>query len=196
MTLRRILLAAVAFLLATGAVIPAAWAHDYLVGSNPKADASVTAAPSRITLTFNDIVLNKPARPQITVKGPDGRYYETGCGAVTDREISTPVALGPSGKYTVTWRIVSADGHPVSDSLSFRYAGKATAATGIAAPKACLEPGAQQSGKQSSSSGVPTAAIVAVAVVAVVGVGGTAYLLLTRGRAARPDDREGLDDEE
>lgn len=202
MTPRRIILAAAAFLVAICGVIPAAWAHDYLVSSNPKPNGTVTTAPSRITLTFDDIVLDKPARPQITVQGPDGRYYETGCGAVLDREITTPVALGPTGKYTVTWRIVSADGHPVSDSISFTYAGKAAGANGIAAPKACLEAGAAQparsnpSNPSSSNGGVPTAAIVAVVAIALIGVGGSAYLLLTRERGERPDDTEDLDDAE
>ncbi|MBB2893526.1 copper resistance CopC family protein [Flexivirga oryzae] len=194
MTLRRVLLAAIAFLVAVCGVIAAAWAHDYLVSSNPTANGTVSAAPKTVTLTFNDIVLSKPAAPQVTVKGPNGRYYETGCGTVSDRVVTTPVALGPAGKYTVTWRIVSADGHPVSDSISFSYQGKATGATGAAAAKQCAATAA--STEKSSGGGVPTAAIVALAIIVVVGVGGAAAILLTRGRDRQPDDVDDLDDDE
>lgn len=191
---RRVLLAAVAFLVAVCGAIPAAWAHDYLVSSNPKANSTVTTAPTTVRLTFNDIVLSAPARPQITVKGPDGRYYETGCGTVTDRVVSTPIELGPAGKYTVTWRIVSADGHPVSDTLSFTYDGKATGTTGIATPKECTD--SSPKSVTQSGSGVPTAAIVAVVIIVIAGAVGAAVIVLTRGRDTRPDDTDDLDDEE
>lgn len=206
MTWRRGLIAAVAFVSAVFGVIPAAQAHDYLVGSTPKPNSTITTAPQQVSLEFNDIVLSRPAPPQLTVKGPDGRYYEAGCGTVTDRTVVVPVALGGAGKYTVTWRIVSADGHPVSDSLSFTYRPKAraAAATGIASPKACT--GSSSGGSAaastaaaapkagSSGGGTPTTAIVAIVVIAIVGVGGAALIVLTRGRRQGPDDQESDDD--
>ena len=194
MTLRRALLATVAFVVAVCGVIPTAWAHDYLVGSNPKANTAVSAAPKAVTLTFDDIVLSKPAPPQVTVKGPDGHYYETGCASATDRVVSVPVDLGPTGKYTVTWRIVSADGHPVSDSISFTYDGKPSGASGHASPGECAA--SAPSAEKSSGTGTPTAAIVAVVVILVVAVGGGAAIVLTRGRDRQPDDQEDLDDDE
>lgn len=194
MTLRRALLAAAAFVVAVCGVIPTAWAHDYLVGSNPKANGTVATAPRTVTLTFDDIVLSKPARPQVAVEGPDGRYYETACASALDRVVTSPVALGPTGKYTVTWRIVSADGHPVSDSISFTYDGKPTGASGHAAPKECAA--STPSAEKSSSAGTPTAAIVAVVIIAVIALGGGSAIVLTRGRDRRPDDQGDLDDDE
>lgn len=205
LTLRRTLIATVAVLLAVFGVIPAAQAHDYLVGSTPKLGSTVSTAPQHVTLKFNDIVLTSPAPPQVSVKGPAGRYYETGCGKVTDATVATPVALGGAGKYTVTWRIVSADGHPVSDSLSFTYHPKpgAKAAEGIAAPKPCTDrtSAPASAAPQKSDGGAPTGAIVAVVIIAVLGVGGVAAILLTRGRARQTDTSddevdEGDDDEE
>ncbi|WP_148043388.1 copper resistance CopC family protein [Flexivirga caeni] len=198
MTPRRLILVAVAFLVAVCGVIPAAQAHDYLVGSSPKASGSVAAAPKTVTLTFDDIVLTRPARPQVTVQGPDGRYYETGCATVTDRVVTTPVALGPAGKYTVTWRIVSADGHPVSDNISFDLTGKG-GGSGIASPKPCTTQasgGGSRSGSGSRSDGVPGGAIVAVVVIAIVGVGGSAVILLTRSRDRQADGVDDFDDDE
>jgi len=194
MTPRRAVLAIVAFLVAVCGVIPAAQAHDYLVSSTPTANGSVATAPTKVTLTFNDIVLSRPARPQVTVKGPDGRYYETGCGTVADRVVTTPIELGPTGRYTITWRIVSADGHPVSDTISFSYTGKATGRAGAAAPKACTA--RASTGEKSTTGGVPTAAVVAVVVIVVVGVVGAVLIVVTRGRGRQPDDTDHFDDDE
>lgn len=203
MAVRRFVIGAVALLAAILGVIPAAQAHDYLVGSTPKVNSTITTTPKQVSLKFNDIVLARPAPPQLSVQGPDGRYYETGCATVADTTVVVPVALGGAGKYTVTWRIVSADGHPVSDSLSFTYRPKSgvTGATGIAAPKACTVKAAGASGaagpaSKSSSSGVPTVAVVAVVVIAVAGVAGAALILLTRGRRRTDDTIDDDSDDE
>lgn len=202
--LRRFVIGAIALLVTVLGVIPAAQAHDYLVGSTPKLNSTVTTAPKRVSLTFNDIVLTRPAPPQLSVRGPDGRYYETGCATVTDATVDIPVALGGAGKYTVTWRIVSADGHPVSDSLSFTYHPKSAdaGAKGIAAPKQCSAKGsasgAAASPDKSSGSSTPTAAIVAVVVIFVVAIVGAALILVTRGNRGDEtiDDEDAHDDED
>src|SRR4051812_14509436 len=120
------------------ALLPAAAvsAHDYVVSTDPAADSTVTTALDKVTLTFNDRVLDLSgdgASSLVTVTGPDAssRHFETGCATTADRMVSVPVALGEAGKYTVTYQIVSADGHTVSDSLAFSYqppAGSAPAA--------------------------------------------------------------------
>lgn len=79
----------------------------------------MTAAPTSVHLVFNDLVLTKPSPPDVIVVGPDGKHYETGCATSEDRDVSVPVGLGTDGRYVVTWRIVSADGHPVSTSVDF-----------------------------------------------------------------------------
>ncbi|MBB2967476.1 copper resistance CopC family protein [Leifsonia aquatica] len=110
------------------ALLPAvaASAHDYLVSSDPAADSTVTAPPSMVTLTFNDRVLDLAgdgSSTLLTVTGPDAatRHFETGCATVADVNVSAPVALGGAGSYTVTYQIVSADGHTVSNSYAFAY---------------------------------------------------------------------------
>lgn len=201
--LRRFLIATVALLMAILGVMPAAQAHDYLVGSTPKPNSTITTAPNKVTLKFNDIVLTRPAPPQLSVRGPDGRYYETGCANVTDTSVVVPVRLGGAGKYTLTWRIVSADGHPVSNSISFTYRpkGRVTGATGITAPKACTVKaagaGSANRAGESSNGGVPTGAVIAVVVIVIVGVGGAALILLTRGRRHSDEmyDDDDRDDE-
>src|SRR3954469_22150266 len=118
------LAAAVALALAP---VAAATAHDYVVGSDPSADSTVTSPPESVTVTFNDRVLDLSGTGStnlLTVTGPDAatRHFETGCATVADTKLSAPVALGAAGKYTVTYQIVSADGHTVSSSYAFSYA--------------------------------------------------------------------------
>lgn len=126
----------------------AASAHDYLVSSDPAADSTVTAPPSTVTLTFNDRVLDLAgdgSSTLLTVTGPDAgtRHFETGCASVLDRAVTAPVALGAAGSYTVTYQIVSADGHTVSNSYAFAYqppAGAAEAAGSAATPCGAASP--------------------------------------------------------
>ncbi|MFP3467268.1 copper resistance CopC family protein [Leifsonia sp. SIMBA_070] len=144
--MRNRLLAATAGLAAAVALalapVAAAEAHDYLVGSDPTADSTVTSALDTVTLTFNDRVLDlsgKGSTNLLTVTGPGSgtRHFETGCATVADTKLSAPVALGGAGKYTVTYQIVSADGHTVSSSYGFSYqppAGATAAAGADATP--------------------------------------------------------------
>ena len=112
---------ALAVLLLVG-VIPTAAAHDYLVSSNPAANSTQRSQPGTITLTFDDIVLNSPViHNRVRITGPGGHFYETGCPTVFGRIVKVPTQLGPGGRYTVDWRIVSADGHPVTNHISFTY---------------------------------------------------------------------------
>jgi copper resistance protein C len=101
-------------------------AHDYLVDSSPAADSVQSTALKDVSLTFDDLVLDLSGNGSsslLQVTGPDGAttHFETGCTSVSGRIVTAPVALGASGTYTVTWQIVSADGHTVSGSYTFDY---------------------------------------------------------------------------
>lgn len=153
--------AATALALAPGA---AADAHDYMVGSDPAADATVTTALNAVTLTFDDRVLDLSGTGStnlLTVTGPDSarRHFETGCATVADTKLSAPVALGPAGRYTVTYQVVSADGHTVSSAYTFAYrppAGTSAAAGSDTAP--CGGSGGGGGGGSASSPGTTTGA--------------------------------------
>ena len=96
---------------------PAA-AHTALVSSDPAADASLSSGPIRVSATFNEEL--QPAFAAMTVVGPDGNPWSQG-----EPEVRGSVAgvrlrpLGPSGRYTVNYRVTSADGHVVAGSWSF-----------------------------------------------------------------------------
>ncbi|CAQ02891.1 copper resistance CopC family protein [Clavibacter sepedonicus] len=149
-------------------------AHNYLVSSSPAAGSTIDAPPSEVTLTFNDVILDLAAAggaggdastgsapaggsSVVQVTGPDGqgRHFETGCATDSGRSVTVPVALGGSGQYTVTWRVVSADGHPVSDSIAFTYQAPAgaTASAGTADGPGCAAAQEGAAGSGAASSG-------------------------------------------
>lgn len=204
--LRRRGLAAAGVLAAAGllALGPAAGAsaHDYLVSSTPKDGSTQTTALSDVVLTFNDRVLDLSGdgSSNVVEVTSGGKHYEAGCPTIADTAVTTPVSLGESGEYTVTWQVVSADGHTVSDSVQFAYVkpAGATAAAGAASRPTCGDqapandgsatisvsgtatPVAGQEGDTAGSSPLPLALGVGggVIVVALIGV----VVVLTRSR--------------
>jgi methionine-rich copper-binding protein CopC len=133
-------------------------AHDYLVSSSPADGSTVTSAPGSVTLTFNDVVLSTPGGTStaVLVTGPDKdeSHHEVSAPQVSGRDVVTDVSLQGPGTYTVQWRIVSADGHPVEGSLSFRYRPSKTAS---ASPTTdTREPGSVTPSTSSGDDGTPT----------------------------------------
>lgn len=133
-----------------GLALPAS-AHDVLTGSSPADGSTVSTAPSTITLTFDQPVQNY--QPVLTVTGPNGNRFSSGAPTVAGDVVSITVAgAGPAGKYTAAWRIVSADGHPVSGEISYTLAAQgAGTATGSAAPAG---EGGNSTAADSGSSGL------------------------------------------
>ncbi|WP_066365766.1 copper resistance CopC family protein [Herbidospora mongoliensis] len=110
-------LAVVAALLFPSA--PAA-AHTSLRGSDPAENTQV-AVLSKVTLEFSESV----RFPAIVLTGPDGERYENGKPRVEGRRVLQdvgPAAALPPGKYTIAYRVVSKDGHPVEGEIPFAYA--------------------------------------------------------------------------
>ena len=128
-------LAALLLALALAPVAPAS-AHAALISSSPADGAVVDAVPDAVELTFSEVVAT-PA--YVVVTGPDGRTVSEGKPQVADASVSQPT--GPSdveGQYTVNYRIVSADGHPVSGTVRFSVgsASERAASTSDARPRA------------------------------------------------------------
>jgi len=104
-------------LLAVLALPVAASAHATLVSSDPADGAVLTALPTTATLTFDEAVT--PVRGEIQILSPSGRVVS---GAVTPDGANVRVASSASserGTYTLTWRVISADSHPVGGAISF-----------------------------------------------------------------------------
>lgn len=121
---RRLLSALVTVLLIGLALAPAAQAHTSLKESSP-ADGQTVSPPTEIVLTFTDPV-NQAVEPRVVVTGPDDTKHQSGKavaeGAVVTQQLAGELA---PGEYTVGWRVVAQDGHPVSGSFTFTVEGQA-----------------------------------------------------------------------
>lgn len=98
---------------------PAAGAHAILISTSPAAGAVLDKAPGRVLLRFSEPI--ETSLGAIQVIAPDGRRVDTG-----DLLRPSPQQAGvglagdlPKGSYTVAYRIVSADTHPVSGAIVF-----------------------------------------------------------------------------
>jgi methionine-rich copper-binding protein CopC len=165
----------------------AAYAHDALVTSDPAAGATVTSL-AQVTLTFNADPIDGDGADVVQVVGPDGRYYETDCPSLAGPVVTAPVALGPAGEYRVEWKIVSSDGHPVSDVYTFTFAptAGAVAAKGEASPVCGREAPPTDAAAPPSATGGENDGLwlgFGIAVVVLAGVGLGVWLLVRRPRA-------------
>jgi methionine-rich copper-binding protein CopC len=110
----------------------AASAHATRIATDPVENTELSQAPQRVSAMFNEAL--QPQFAAMTVVGPDGNLWSTGDPQVDGAVISVGVRpLGPSGTYTVNYRVTSADGHAVSGSWSFRLT---VASTGTPGPSA------------------------------------------------------------
>ncbi|MEU9353416.1 copper resistance protein CopC [Streptomyces griseoloalbus] len=125
-------------LLLFGGAAPAS-AHAALRGTDPEDKSVVESAPRHITLTFTESV--GLLEDSFRVYGPDNRRVRLGeprhaDGASDTARTELPGGL-TDGTYTVAWRVVSADSHPVSGAFTFSIG--APSPTPPAAPAAPAE---------------------------------------------------------
>ena len=135
--------------------LPAAHAHSELLSSSPEADAQLETVPTEVVLTFSE-----PLQAQLSVvRVVDGeglpmtRGEPTVAGDTLTQEL---LELHPGG-YTITYKVISADGHPISDAISFTISSSAASASPSApAPSSPSQTTSTQS--ESSGTSTPSAA--------------------------------------
>ena len=104
----------------------AAWAHNSLVASTPSDQSSLSESPAELSLRFakelalDTLTVRIQAADGSTSKLNDSKFGSEG---TTEAVFALPaVAAGPS---TVRWKIVGADGHPISGTVGFVVTGNA-----------------------------------------------------------------------
>jgi methionine-rich copper-binding protein CopC len=149
-----------------------AQAHTSLKSSDPKRGAEVTSL-DKVTLIYEESV----RFPVVVVNGPGDKRYDAGKPQVDGPKVTEAVAPDlPAGNYTIAWRVVAADGHPVEGEIPFTVVGGATASTGSTASVApgTLGPAPQTSTLSqgtTSGGGIPGWVWVLVFGLAGIGVG-------------------------
>ncbi len=145
-------------------------AHSRLISTNPTDGSIVRQQKSTVDFTFNEVVQRDYST--IVVRGPGGVSYSRGNLRVVDTTVTQPIYPLRSGKYTVDWRIVSADGHPVQGEFVFTVALPSDQEPTVGPPSkthSADDDAAHESDNRSSSSWIVWGIVVVVAVVATAG---------------------------
>jgi copper transport protein len=117
-----LLLATLALLL--GPATPAS-AHAVLVSSSPAAEVVLADAPAEVVLTFSEEVRQVPDK--IRILGPDGARVDRGDPKFNGAVVTIPVdPAGPRGTYLVSYRVISADSHPVAGAYTYSVGAPST----------------------------------------------------------------------
>ncbi|GGQ76881.1 transport integral membrane protein [Couchioplanes caeruleus subsp. azureus] len=110
--------------LLAGPASPAS-AHAALVASDPGANTIVPDAPNRVTLTFSESV--QLIAGKIQVLAPDGSRADQGEPEAAGSTVTIPLRSGGArGTYLVSYRVVSADSHPVAGTLTYSVGATST----------------------------------------------------------------------
>jgi methionine-rich copper-binding protein CopC len=102
--------------------MPGAQAHAVLVFSNPAIDAHLTVMPSTVEVEFdgNLISLGSAKTNVLSVEDSKGSQIDAGNTKVAGPIVTIGIKdLTATGLFTVSWRVVSSDGHPVEGSYQF-----------------------------------------------------------------------------
>ena len=104
-----------------------AWAHAVLVQTAPVGGQILRKRPTEIRLQFNEPV--EASLGAVRLYDTSGRRLDTGA---TTKPSAQVVAVAiraklTTGAYVVTWRVISADSHPVQGSFTFQVGTNANA---------------------------------------------------------------------
>ena len=186
-TFRSVLVGLVALLLGglSIAVATPAWAHDELIGADPSVNADVGALPAQITMTFSGVLMDEPGATQVVVTDAAGTSLTDGDPTLDGTHLMQSLSGSASGPVTVTWRVVSSDGHPVAGQYTFTVAGGATQSpsTGETTTTQTLTATPTSSG----DAGVPVFVWVLLGVAVAAALGALVAVLLRKSRAT-PED--------
>ena len=121
---RSLSLVCAAAAIVVGAAAPAL-GHASVSDSTPK-NRSVVSEITEVSVTANERLLDIGENSKgfvLTVNDEEGNFYGDGCVTVDGDTASMAVALTTAGSYTVAYRVVSNDGHPIEGLYSFLFNG-------------------------------------------------------------------------
>jgi LPXTG-motif cell wall-anchored protein len=117
---------------------PSAQAHSALESSTPAKGQMVETLPSEISITFNEelIAIEGESINTLSLNGADGTSYELLPPTIVGAVLSARVAGGeyPAGDYLLSYRAVSADGHPITGEITFSTSSPTTVEFEVATP--------------------------------------------------------------
>ncbi|CAB4550939.1 unannotated protein [freshwater metagenome] len=116
---KKVLTAALVVLLSLGGL--PAQSHSQLVDASPRPNTTLTTSPRQVLLTFNEELIDLGGKSNvITVTNARNQRVAVGQTVVASNQLSASFSRNLAvGRYTVWWRAVSADGHPISGKYRF-----------------------------------------------------------------------------
>lgn len=177
--MNRFLAAIAAALLIVIGAAGSATAHSALIGTTPADGETLATAPAAITLQFNEEPLD--GMVDIAVTDSTGAIVATNTAAVTGTEVALPWpgTIG-AGDYTVAYRVVSADGHPITGTFTFTYTSEPTNPNEtVTVDEGVGAEVVTEVAESETGSNLPI--VIGIAVIALVGIGGLLIWRRTRG---------------
>jgi copper transport protein len=127
------------FLLAGLGLAGPASAHATLVSTDPAEGARLQAAPTEVTLEFDEAV--SLGAGYARVQNGAGDRVDTGSPSVEDGVLTIPLRSDlPDAGYLVSYRVVSADSHPISGTYSFVVGDGELVASGASSGEGDVDP--------------------------------------------------------
>ncbi|MCX4474073.1 Copper transport protein YcnJ precursor [Micromonospora sp. MW-13] len=103
-------------------------AHAVLVSSSPAASAVVPSGPAEVVLTFSEPV--RKVAGKIRIIAPDGARADRGEPSFEGGVVTVPVDPSAGrGTYLISYRVISADSHPVSGAFTYSVGAPSTPPT-------------------------------------------------------------------
>ena len=94
-------------------------AHAHLQKSSPADGSVITTPPSNIVLTFSEAARLTALSIQ---RGEEAKQNLKPLPTTAAQQISVPLPPLKPGAYSLTWRVLSDDGHVISGTLHFTLA--------------------------------------------------------------------------
>lgn len=121
------------------AVVPSspAHAHATVVSTTPAHGTELDTAPTEVQVTFSEPVSLSGSPHAATVIDADGERVDAGDATLDDSRTILTIPLRPDlavGAYIASWRVISADTHPVGGSIQFGYGVPASSVAGPPPP--------------------------------------------------------------
>jgi methionine-rich copper-binding protein CopC len=158
-----------------------AWAHNSLTKAVPDKNSTVRQSPEQVELTF----LQKVDPKFLTIEVTDGQNRKVPLATPkADGKVGT-VSFGEplaNGVYTVAYRVVSLDGHPVQGSYKFTVNDPTVTTTPAPQPSTApvTPPAAAAVASSSPADDGPGLWPIAAGIAGLVVLGGAAFVVLRR----------------
>ncbi|MDR1999057.1 MAG: copper resistance protein CopC [Frankiaceae bacterium] len=136
------------------ALAPGASAHAVLLNAVPANGATLAAAPAQVVFTYSEP--GQAATLQFAVTDAAGATVSKAPPKVAGDTVTQPLPPLVNGTYTVAYRLVSLDGHPMGSRTKFTVADPAATAAPAYAPAVSGAAGSI-AGSGGSASSAPSA---------------------------------------